>query len=94
MGEDDSDAMSKKGPISPSERLYSSRIISSYIKFIRTEYSRVDINDILSYAGMESYQVEDDAYWFTQEQVDRYSKTDFTREEKAMGLPVRSNSKS
>ena len=58
--------MSKDRAISPSDRLYNSRIIATYIKFLRKEYGHVDIEDILSYAGMETYQVEDEAYWFTQ----------------------------
>ena len=93
-GEDDGDTMSKNRPISPSERLYSSRIISTYIKFLRKEYSHVDINDILTYAGMEKYQVEDEAYWFTQQQVDLFNeravgltgKDDIAREAGRFGL--------
>ena len=66
--------MSKNRPISPSDRLYSTVIISTYIKFLRKHYSHVDIDDILSYAGMESYQVDDETYWFTQQQVDSFNE--------------------
>jgi signal transduction histidine kinase/CheY-like chemotaxis protein/HPt (histidine-containing phosphotransfer) domain-containing protein len=60
--------------IDPSDRLYNSRIISTYIKFLRKEYGHVNIDDILSYAGMKAYQVEDENYWFTQEQADRFNE--------------------
>jgi signal transduction histidine kinase/CheY-like chemotaxis protein/HPt (histidine-containing phosphotransfer) domain-containing protein len=60
--------------IDSSDRLYNSRIISTYIKLLRKEYSPVSIEDILDYAGMETYQVEDEDYWFTQEQTDRFNE--------------------
>jgi predicted hydrocarbon binding protein len=66
--------MEKDGTVSPTDRLYNSRIIATYIKFLKKEHSYVDIDDVLSYAGMETYQVEDESYWFTQEEVDRFNK--------------------
>lgn len=66
--------MSKDRVISLSDRLYSSRIVSTYIKFLRQEYGHVDLDDILVYSDMETYQVEDEAYWFTQEQIDLFHK--------------------
>ncbi len=86
--------MSKNGAISQSDRLYNSRIIATYIKFLRKEYSYINIEDILSYAEMETYQVEDEAYWFTQEQVDLFNeravkatgKSDIAREAGRFGL--------
>jgi HD-GYP domain-containing protein (c-di-GMP phosphodiesterase class II) len=86
--------VSKDRAISPSDTLYNSRIIATYVKFLRKEYSHVDINDVLSYAGMETYQVEDETHWFTQEQVDRFNervvkltgKSDIAREAGRFGL--------
>jgi putative nucleotidyltransferase with HDIG domain len=52
--------------------LYNSRIVSTYVRFIKTNYSYVNLSDLLAHAGMESYQVEDEDHWFTQEQVDRF----------------------
>ncbi|MBI4825632.1 MAG: HD domain-containing protein [Nitrospirae bacterium] len=52
--------------------LYNSRIINTYIKFIKRNYSYVDVNDLLHYAKMESYQVEDVGHWFTQTQINRF----------------------
>ncbi len=53
-------------------QLYNSRIVSTYIKFIKRNYTFININDLLRYAKMESYQVEDPGHWFTQEQINRF----------------------
>lgn len=66
--------MSKNRAINSSDKLYSSRIVATYIKFLRKEYSHVPIEDILSYAGMEMYQVEDESYWFSQKQMDLFNE--------------------
>ena len=52
--------------------LYSSNIIGTFLKLIRSKYSFVDITELLGFAGMELYQVNDDGHWFTQDQVDRF----------------------
>lgn len=52
--------------------LYNSRVISTYVKFIRNHYSYINMGDVLTYARMEPYQVEDEDHWFTQEQVDLF----------------------
>jgi HD-GYP domain-containing protein (c-di-GMP phosphodiesterase class II) len=52
--------------------LYNSRIVDNYIKLIRSQYSYIDIEELLSQAGMEPYQVEDEGHWFTQEQINRF----------------------
>src|SRR4030066_532466 len=52
--------------------LYNSRIINTYIKLIRSRYSYINIGELLSYAKMEPYQIEDEGHWFTQEQVNLF----------------------
>lgn len=52
--------------------LYNSRIIDTYIKLIKAKYSYINISDLLNYAGMEPYQVEDEGHWFTQEQINLF----------------------
>ena len=52
--------------------LYSSRIIVVYINMIKRDYSYINIRELLSYAGMEMYQVQDEAHWFNQYQVDSF----------------------
>jgi hypothetical protein len=48
------------------EPLYNSRIINNYIKLIKSQYSYINIAELLNQAGMELYQVEDEGHWFTQ----------------------------
>lgn len=50
--------------------LYNSKIIDTYIKFIKNKYSYINIGELLNYSGMQSYEVADQGHWFTQEQVD------------------------
>jgi HD-GYP domain-containing protein (c-di-GMP phosphodiesterase class II) len=59
---------------SPAEepRLYNSKIIENFLKLIRKQHPRVDVESIIARSGMERYQIEDEGHWFTQEQVDRF----------------------
>ena len=52
--------------------LYNSNIIRSYIRLIKLKYNFFDLNDLLDYAGMKMYQIEDDGHWFTQKQVNLF----------------------
>lgn len=52
--------------------LYNSRIIDSYLRLLRHKYGYVNTRELLEYAGMQEYQVADQAHWFTQEQVNRF----------------------
>jgi signal transduction histidine kinase/CheY-like chemotaxis protein len=52
--------------------LYNSNIIRGYIRLINLKYNFFDLNDLLDYAGMKMYQIEDDGHWFTQKQVNRF----------------------
>jgi len=52
--------------------LYSSTNIKAYIEFLGIYYPNIDINSLLDYAGMTSYEVEDEGHWFNQRQVDRF----------------------
>ncbi len=54
--------------------LYSSRITAVYINMIKNNYSYINIRELLSYAGMEMYQVLDEAHWFNQHQVDSFNE--------------------
>jgi PAS domain S-box-containing protein len=55
-------------------RLYNSRIMKTYVEYLSYKYPRVDVDLILSQAGMTMYEVQDPAHWFTQEQVDLFQK--------------------
>ena len=57
----------------PNERqLYNSRIVDNYIKLIKSRYNFIDIDQLLQYAGMETYQVADEGSWFTQDQINLF----------------------
>jgi GAF domain-containing protein len=62
----------REGMCDSDSPLYNSRIISTYAKLLRQRYDHINLNEILSYAGMEPYQVVDEDQWFTQHQVDRF----------------------
>ena len=53
-------------------RLYSSRGIKIWLKFIEKNYPYLDIDSILKYSNMEKYEVDDQAHWFTQDQIDLF----------------------
>ena len=62
--------MKKDAPI------YNSRLLSVFLRLLRSNYPDVSISEILEYAGIELYEVSDEGCWFTQSQVDRfYEKT-------------------
>jgi len=52
--------------------LYNSRIVDTYIKLIKKKYSYINLSELLSYAGIEPYQVTDEGHWFTQKQVNLF----------------------
>lgn len=52
--------------------LYSSRIIDTYIKLIKKKYDYIDVEELLSYADMKSYEVADQGHWFSQRQIDLF----------------------
>lgn len=52
--------------------LYNSRILNTYLEYIRMKYPDLDVRDLLAYAGVEPHQVKDEGHWFTQEQHDRF----------------------
>jgi HD-GYP domain-containing protein (c-di-GMP phosphodiesterase class II) len=54
------------------EPLYSSRIVNNYIKLIKSQYNYIDVKELLNYAGMEPYQVEDEGHWFSQNQINKF----------------------
>ncbi|MGD9234601.1 MAG: hypothetical protein PVH67_12165, partial [Desulfobacterales bacterium] len=62
------------GHVSDTSPLYNSRITKTYIEYIKNSYPDLDIDSILEYAGMTKYEVEDQAHWFSQNQVDRFNK--------------------
>ncbi len=54
-------------------RLYNSRIISTYLEYFRNVRPEIDIEALLMESGINSYEVEDEGHWLTQQQVDDFS---------------------
>jgi len=52
--------------------LYNSRLIKNYVEYAKEHYPDVDIDLLLSYAGIAGYELEDQGHWFSQRQVDRF----------------------
>ncbi|MCD6266047.1 MAG: GAF domain-containing protein, partial [Deltaproteobacteria bacterium] len=52
--------------------LYNSRIISTFVEYMKKHYPDVDIDSILSSAGITNYELEDQGHWFSQRQVDLF----------------------
>ena len=55
--------------------LYNSRLIKNYVEFTERSYPEVEIESILEYAGINTYELEDEAHWFSQDQVDRFHQS-------------------
>jgi PAS domain S-box-containing protein len=54
--------------------IYNSRLVQSYLQYLRRFYPDVDISELLSYADMTTYEAEDPAHWFSQNQMDRFHR--------------------
>jgi hypothetical protein len=52
--------------------LYNSRLIKNYVEYLKEHEPEVNINTILDYAGITTYQLEDGGHWFSQRQVDLF----------------------
>jgi hypothetical protein len=52
--------------------LYGSRGIEIYLTLIRQKYSDLNIDELLRYAEMETYQVKDEGHFFSQRQINRF----------------------
>jgi PAS domain S-box-containing protein len=53
-------------------QLYNSRIIKSYAEYFNLYLPELNLNPILDYAGITSYQLEDEGHFLTQTQIDRF----------------------
>jgi len=60
--------------VTDSSPLYNSRIIKTFLEYLRKSYPDLDIDSIIEYAEMTKYEVEDPAHWFSQSQTDRFNE--------------------
>lgn len=51
---------------------YNSRLIKNYVEYLKKYHPDIDIASLLKYAGIETYQLDDEGHWLYQEQVDRF----------------------
>ncbi len=54
--------------------LYNSRLLKNYVEYIKEFHPNVNINSILDYAWIKTYELEDQGHWFSQWQVDRFQE--------------------
>ena len=54
--------------------LYNSRILKSYVDYLRTHHPDADIDTILSYARISHHDLDDVGHWFSQKQTDRFQE--------------------
>jgi class 3 adenylate cyclase len=52
--------------------LYNSRLIKNYVEYIKKFHPDLDLDDILQYAWIRNYELEDQGHWFSQWQIDRF----------------------
>ena len=54
--------------------VYNSRIIVTYVEYLKIYHAGIDIDSILQFAGITRHEVEDPGHWFSQHQVDRFQE--------------------
>lgn len=52
--------------------LYNISILKTYTEYLQKYYPSVDIDEVLNYAGITRYQLEDSGHWYSQEVADRF----------------------
>jgi PAS domain S-box-containing protein len=65
--------------VTDSSPLYNSRIIKTFLEYLRKSYPDLDIDSVLEYSEITKYEVEDQAHWFSQSQTDRFHEALFEK---------------
>ncbi|PNU20002.1 hypothetical protein C2E25_09440 [Geothermobacter hydrogeniphilus] len=52
--------------------VYNSRILDTYVKFLKSKYPSIDLNTLLEHTGISADEIADEGHWFSQRQVDRF----------------------
>jgi class 3 adenylate cyclase/putative methionine-R-sulfoxide reductase with GAF domain len=66
--------------------LYNSRLIKSYVVYMKEFYPEIKIDPILNHAYINKYELDDQGHWFSQWQVDRFHEA-LSRKTKNPNLP-------
>lgn len=67
-------ACNNKIEMSDTTPLYNSRITKVYLEYLEKKYSDLDVEFLLDHAGISKEELEDQAHWLTQTQVDRFQE--------------------
>jgi len=65
--------------VTDSSPLYNSRIIKTFLEYLRKSYPDLDIDSVLEYSEITNYEIEDPAHWFSQSQTDRFHEALFEK---------------
>ncbi len=60
--------------VEKNEPLYNSRIVITYVEYLKKYHPNIDIDSLLQDAGMTRHEVEDPGHWFNQHQTDRFQE--------------------
>lgn len=52
--------------------LYNSIVIKTYLEYLKSNYPDINLTELLNYAGMTEYELEDRGHWLTQTQINRF----------------------
>jgi len=52
--------------------LYNTQLIKNYVEYAKEVHPDINIDEVLHYAEITNYQLEDSGHWLTQNQVDRF----------------------
>jgi GAF domain-containing protein len=56
------------------QNLYHIQVIRTYLEYLSRNYPSLDTDYILEYSGLSKLELDDDGYWCTQEQTDRFQE--------------------
>jgi PAS domain S-box-containing protein len=66
--------LEEQNAVSNDTPMYNSRLISNYVEYLELHYPALDIDSLLESSGIQRYEVEDPAHWFSQRQVNRFNE--------------------
>ena len=54
------------------DRPYNVRLLRTYLEYVKKRYPRLNIDTLLEYAGISRSEIDDDGFWYGQEESDRF----------------------
>lgn len=62
--------MKENRPLQP--RIYNSRIVDTYIRYLKAYHPDLNLEELLDKSGISYVDIADEGHWFTQEEVNRF----------------------